>query len=65
VKQRLWVDQAALQHSDLRHDPTGTRRRSQSRRKIGSLQIQRRASGWTPARSPKQHRPGGSPDDEA
>lgn len=32
-----------------------------SKRPIESAQIQRRASGRTPARSPKQHQPGGSP----
>lgn len=32
---------------------------------VKSSQIQRRASGRTPARSPKQHQTGGSPNDEA
>jgi len=32
---------------------------------VKSSQIQRRASGRTPARSPKQHQTGGSPHDEA
>lgn len=53
------------------------RRRSISQRESGSQgnrdrsaevkspQIQRRASGRTPARSPKQHQTGGSPHDEA
>jgi hypothetical protein len=33
--------------------------------KVKSPEIQRRASGRTPARSPKQQHPGGSPNDEA
>lgn len=32
---------------------------------VESAQTQRRASGRTPARSPKQHQTGGSPNDEA
>jgi hypothetical protein len=53
------------------------RRRSIGQRELGSQgnrdrsaaikspQIQRRASGRTPAQSPKQHQTGGSPNDEA
>lgn len=39
--------------------------KTRPQRRLRSLQIQRRASGDAPTRSPKQHRPGGNPDDEA
>jgi len=42
--------------------PQGNRDRSAE---VKSSQTQRRASGRTPARSPKQHQTGGSPHDEA
>lgn len=64
VRQQLRVDETApSQRSRPRLGPGGNR--NQSGHKVGSPEIQRRASGRTPARSPKQHRPGGNPDDEA
>lgn len=33
--------------------------------RVKSPRTQRRASGWTPARSPRQNQPGGNPDDDA
>lgn len=65
------LDQAARRSISQR------RRRSIGQRELGSQgnrdrsaevkssQVQRRASGRTPARSPKQHQTGGSPNDEA
>lgn len=41
---------------------SGSAGRNQSRSKIGSAQMQRRAGVGAPARSPKQHQTGGSPE---
>jgi hypothetical protein len=65
------VERAARRRiSQRRHRPTRQRESgSQGNRdrsaEVKSSQTQRRASGRTPARSPKQHQTGGSPNDEA
>lgn len=75
---RLRFDRAVVREQMRRTDPAASGNASPGRnaapgwtpphrptRRLGSSQTQRRASGRTPARSPKQHRPGGNPDDEA
>lgn len=53
------------QRRRLARAPKPDRLESRRYTEIKSSQIQRRASGRTPARSPKQHQTGGSPNDEA
>lgn len=49
----------------IRDAPTPHPSKRRHAQRLGSTQTQRRASGRTPARSPKRHQTGGSPDDEA
>lgn len=72
VAGRLGADARPAQRSIVRRgrrttqqrkrEPQGNRDRGAE---VKSSQTQRRASGRTPARSPKQHQTGGSPHDEA
>lgn len=75
VKDRLVGSDTAVWRAPRRAAPKPRQRRPPARRvesgglphgaEVRSSQGQRRASGWTPARSPKQHQTGGNPDDEA
>lgn len=52
-------------HQPQRELPMIRQRKRKPQAKVRSPQIQRRASVSAPARSPKQHQTGGSPNDEA
>jgi hypothetical protein len=60
---RRWQPVHRASGSAQRRD--GKRRQPPPPGRIKSPQIQRGASGWTPAPSPKQQHPGGSPNAEA
>lgn len=62
------VEQAArrrLSQRRRRQRTSGSQGKRDRSAEVKSSQTQRRASGRTPARSPKQHQTGGSPHDEA
>jgi hypothetical protein len=60
--QRLLKQRGGRATRQRKREPRGNHDR---RAQVKSSQTQRRASGRTPARSPKQHQTGGSPHDEA
>ncbi len=60
--QRRFAQRGGRTTRHRKREPQGNRDRSAE---VKSSQIQRRASGDAPARSPKQHQTGGSPNDEA
>jgi hypothetical protein len=68
VRERLDLDKMPQRRRRITRTRAVERREPKARppgTRVKSPQKQRRASGRTPARSPRQHQPGGNPDDEA
>jgi hypothetical protein len=65
VKQAARRRISQRRHRSTRQRESGSQGNGDRSAEVKSPQTQRRASGRTPARSPKQHQTGGSPHDEA